>query len=180
MKRRAGFVSNSSSSSFVVINWSQLDEAKKDMVLNYMKHVRETWEKNHLPISNEPDAHIDMENVPNPFPPDDVIDDIQRNVQWQKEHENDYRLYEIAQNLDFGWLDGGWRFREKDGVLDMTTSMDNFDMEKWMDYIGGIKYRWTGENWGLFPGEEFKIDTDFLKELDKNADAGAEGLHQDA
>ena len=36
----------------------------------------------------------------------------------------------------------------------MITDMDNFDMGKWMDYVGGIDYKWTGERFGLFDDEK--------------------------
>ena len=157
MKSRFGYVSNSSSSSYVIINWSMLDESKKDMVLHYAEHVRRLWKKNGLPtrgLYGKNDEQIDSRALPDVVPPDDVIDDIQKNVQWQHEHENDFRLVSLAERLDFGVLYENWRFREGEhGVLDMVSDMDNFDMEKWLDYIGGIDYRYTGESWGFFPDE---------------------------
>ena len=192
MKRRDGYVSNSSSSSFVILNWKELDEVKRDMILHYGDHVLELWKSNGLPIAqkNGNDAHIDMDALPDVNPPDDVCKDIQRNIQWQREHEADFRLRELAEDLDFGWLDCNWRFREKDGVLDMVTSMDNFDMEKWLGHIGGVEFRWTGESMlGLFDDEEPKLDISFLERLAERArlnrlknegDEGAEGVHQDA
>ena len=51
-------------------------------------------------------------------------------------------------------VDSCWRFREKDGRLEMITDMDNFDMGKWMDYVGGIDYKWTGERFRLFDDEK--------------------------
>ena len=169
MKERNGYVSNSSSSSFVILNWGSLDDYKKDMVLNYAKHVRRIWDRNGIPVeqTRPDDAHIDNMAMRIPLPPDDVIDDIQKNIQWQKEHEEEFRLSELAQELDFGWLDDYWRFREKDGVLEMTTSMDNFDMEKWMDYIGGIEYKDTGEKWGFFDDEEIDTSTTLFDRLAK-------------
>ena len=191
VKTRYGYVSNSSSSSYIILNWSSLDDHKKDMILNYTKHVRRLWDRHGIPVeqTNSNDAHIDMDAVRASFPPDDVIDDIQKNIQWHKEHEEEFKLSELAQDLDFGWLDDYWRFREKDGRLEMTTSMDNFDMEKWMDYVGGIEYEWTGECFGLFDDEKIEFDSsildrladsNFRRNMDDGNDEGTEGLHQDA
>ena len=71
----------------------------------------------------------------------------------------------------------------------MTTSVDNFDMEKWMDYVGGIEYEWTGESFGLFDDEKIEFDSSILDRLagnnsrrnmdDENGE-GAKGIYQDA
>lgn len=130
MKTRHSFVSNSSSSSFVISNWSALDDGKKDMVLNYAEHVRDEWRRNGLPISGSHGFdHIDL----------DAAKDLPG---------------DLARSLDFGWLDDGWSFREKDGRLEMVTMVDNFDMGKWLAHVGGISFEWTGESFGFFKGEE--------------------------
>lgn len=190
MKRRFGYVSNSSSSSFVILNWSQLDEAKKSMVLNYRQCVRELWEKNHLPIKEECGSFfIDFKALPEHSPSAEFVEShsAEEISKWMREHKDAGELHELASKLDFGWVDDYWRFREKDGRLEMTTSMDNFDMGKWMDYIGGIECEWTGEDFGLFKDEQIEFDTSILdriadsnsrRNMDDEDDEGTEGLHQ--
>lgn len=192
VKTRYGYVSNSSSSSFIILNWNSLDDDKKDMILNYRNCVRELWEKNKLPLSDEHGAlHIDFRALPDCNPSSEFVEthSVEEIAQWLREHKDADRINELANELDFGWTDDYWRFREKNGNLEMTTSMDNFDFEKWMDYIGGIEYKWTGENLGFFDDEEIKLDTSLLERLadinsrrsmDDESDEGAEGLHQDA
>ena len=165
MKRRNGYVSNSSSSSFVVMNWSSLDDDKKDMILNYRQRVRELWEKNGLPIITEHNAsYIDMRSLPECNPSNEFIEthSVEEIAQWLREHSDAARLHELANDLDFGWTDDYWRFRERNGNLEMTASMDNFDFEKWMDYIGGVEYRWTGENFGFFDDEKLRNGSHWL------------------
>jgi hypothetical protein len=165
MKRRRGYVSNSSSSSFVILNWSELDNEKKEMVLNYGEHVLEVWKQNGIPIKKEYNSlHIDFDALPNKLPNEYVENhSIGKIIQKFREHGNDE-----SDRLDFGWIDDYWRFREKDGRLEMTTCMDNFNMEKWMDYIGGIEYEWTGERFGFFDDENMEFDSSILDMLAEN------------
>jgi hypothetical protein len=191
MKRRRGYVSNSSSSSFVILNWSELDNEKKGMVLNYGDHVLEVWKQNGLPIKKEHnDFHIDFDSLPKSELSSEYVEShsVEEIAQWFREHGND-ESDGLVERLDFGWVDDYWRFREKDGRLEMTTSMDNFDMEKWMDYVGGIEYEWTGERFGLFDDEKIEFDTSILdriadsnsrRNMDDGDDEGAKGIHQDA
>ena len=192
MKKRKGYVSNSSSSSFIVLNWNGLDDDKKDMILNYANRVRELWEKNNLPIGKDYNSfHIDYDALPKDEPSSEFVEShsVEEIAQWLKDNADKDNINQIASKLDFGWIDDYWRFREKGGRLEMTTSMDNFDMEKWMDYVGGIEYEWTGERFGFFEDEEIKFDPSILDRLaDSNSrrntnnesDEGAEGLRQDA
>lgn len=170
MKRRRGYVSNSSSSSFVILNWSELDNEKKGMVLNYGERVLETWKQNGLPIKKEYNSfHIDFDALPKSELSSEYIEShsIGKIAQWFREHGND-ESDGLVDRLDFGCIDDYWRFREKDGRLEMTTSMDNFDMEKWMDYVGGIEYEWTGERFGFFDDEKMEFDSFILDMLAEN------------
>ena len=155
MKTRSDYVSNSSSSSFIIYNWAQVPDDKKRMILDYRKYAVEEWERLGVRLLKERGfVHPDYRNsgdapCDGPIGPDGRID--------------------IDSEYDFGWVENeiAWRFREtpEDGILDMATSMDNFDMEKWMDHIGGFKYRWTGENWGYFSDEEIKFAEGGLERL---------------
>ena len=120
MKKREGYVSNSSSSSFVIINWSKLDDLTKDKVLNYPKYVRALWTWNGIPTDES-----------NGLPESVRFDGIE-----------DEELRNLAHELDFGWIDeGSWSMSESDDVLDLFTTMDNFDMGKWLAYLKTVKFR---------------------------------------
>lgn len=191
MKLKSNYVCNSSSSSFVILNWSELDNEKKGMVLNYGEHVLEVWNQNGLPVKKEyNDFHIDFDALPKSGLSSEYVEShsVEEIAQWFREHGND-ESDGLVDRLDFGWVDDYWRFREKDGRLEMTTSMDNFDMEKWMDYVGGIEYEWTGERFGLFDDEKIEFDSSILERLadnnsrrnmDDENDEGANGIYQDA
>ena len=153
MKERFGYVSNSSSSSFFIYNWKDLPEEKKRMVLEYWKYAYQAWR----------DAGVEME-----------YDNTDKSISalnqdgWRLEDES---KEPIDQRLAFGWIEAGtsWYFREdkEDGVLDMWTVMANFEMDKWLDYIGGIKYRCTGDC-PAYDTREYTNDHDALKEFMEN------------
>lgn len=153
MKTRSSFVSNSSSSSFIIYNWSKLPDDKKDKILHYKEHVLDEWERAGVNFVYEKG--------------------IGTHPVYNKYGEDSEGKIDVDSDYDFGYLDNcDWRFREKpeNGILEMATMMDNFDMERWMDYIGGFDYRWTGDNWGFFQDEEIKFNPnalDFLKQLEK-------------
>ena len=155
MKTRSSYVSNSSSSSYIIYNWASVSEEKKQMILDYQKYAVEEWNRLGVSLVKEHNAihpeYRKSEDEPcgEPVDPNGKID--------------------IDSEYDFGWVENdiSWRFREtkEDGILDMATSMDNFDMEKWMDHIGGFKYRYTGENFGYFQDEVIKFAEGGLERL---------------
>lgn len=135
MKTRFGYVSNSSSSSYVILNWKSLDDEKKRMILEYYRYAYEAWKKAGVPIEyNAVNTEISA-----------------KDQEW-----GDYDK-QIDNSLWFGCIEAApsWSFREdeKDGVLDMWTSMENFEMDVWMDYVGGISYRHTGDYMQFEPEE---------------------------
>ena len=140
MKTRISFVSNSSSSSFIIYNWSQIPEEKKQKILNYKKSVLEEWQK--LGVKFKEDNSFGIRPIYSDFAKDASSDGICMDSQY-----------------DFGYVGGrfDWKFRERkeNGILEMTTMMDNFEMDKWMDYLGGFDYRWTGDDCS-FVNEESK------------------------
>ena len=147
MKTRAGYVSNSSSSSFIITNWSNLPEDKKDKILNYQKHALNEW--NRLGVAL-------------------VRDQSYIHPDYNQYGENSADKIDVDSEYDFGYLDhAGWLFKERpeNGSLEMVTSMDNFNMEKWMDHIGGFDYKWAGETWGYFSDERPEPNPLALEEL---------------
>ena len=127
MKKRMSFVSNSSSSSFVVLNWSELSDEKRKMILEYQKFAINEW--NRLGISI-----VDEENY--------GIHPVYRKSSDEYD-ENDGKI-DIDSEYDFGIIDDCvWKFEIENGILKMSTCMDNFSMEAWMNHIGGIEYRWN-------------------------------------
>jgi hypothetical protein len=138
MKARANYVSNSSSSSFIVFKWAEAPEEKRRMVLEYQKYAVEEWRKHGIrTVVENGNIHPDYLSV-------------------GEEPTGDGRIgYDSEYN--FGWVQQSpcWRFREDKelDILEMVTSMDNFNMEAWMNHIGGLKYRYTGESFGFFNDE---------------------------
>jgi len=132
MKIRISFVSNSSSSSFIIYNWSQVPEEKKQKILNYKKSVLEEWQKLGVKFKEHQDNSFGIRPIYSDFGKDASSDGICMDSQY-----------------DFGFVGGicDWKFRERkeNGILEMATMMDNFEMDKWMDYLGGFDYRWTGD-----------------------------------
>lgn len=118
MKKRDGYVSNSSSSSCLILNWSSLSERKKEMIENYWEFVPLVWKSYNLPISEDGDC-LNKDSIP----------------------DEDEDTWELADKLDFGYVDKGWSRLGKEGkTLRLWTSIDNFSMSKWLDFIGGIEY----------------------------------------
>ena len=150
MKTRFGYVSNSSSSSYVILNWKSLDDEKKRMILEYYRYAYEAWKKAGVPIEyNAVNTEITA-----------------KDQEW-----GDYDK-QIDNSLWFGFIEASpsWSFREDetDGVLDMWTSMENFEMDVWMDYVGGISYRHTGDYMPFDPEEYegvYEESKQYIKEI---------------
>ncbi len=135
MKKRINFVSNSSSSSCVIHNWSEISDEKKDMVLNPYPYVVGIWKRANCKfVCNDEfkTGHLEQQD----------------NI------------------LDFGFLGDWWRnqYNEQKDEMEFTTSMDNFDLFNWLDYID-VAYEDTGENLGFFSNEEIAFNTEFLEKL---------------
>lgn len=111
MKVRNGFVSNSSSSSFVV-DKSYLAPYKKELLLNPIKF----FETVAL-------AHYEKEN------------DVYNNVQ----NDLGFRIYLSTQKENLGFDEDDiamWKIKEKDRVITFQTEMTNFDYEEYALWIG--------------------------------------------
>ena len=113
------------------------------MVLDYCLHALAVWKSKDIPVTFEHNCwHIDdTQPLPGAM--------SKEQLSW----------------LDFGWLEeSGWRMRENDdGQLELTTLVDNFDMGRWLDYLG-IDHADLGESFGLFPGEEIEFDEEPIKD----------------
>lgn len=94
MKVRTGFVSNSSSSSFI-INKADLDDMQLYMVRNHVNGAK-------------------------------MFD---RCVKWYVNQEW------VNPSPLFGWYDE-WQMTEDDTTIELSTTMDNFDMESYLQRIG--------------------------------------------
>ena len=142
MKKRINFVSNSSSSSCVIHNWSAVSNEKKDMVLNPYPYVVSVWKRANCKF---------------------VCDD-----KFKTGH-----LEQQDNILDFGFLGDWWRnqYNEQKDEMEFTTSMDNFDLFNWLDYIG-VAYEDTGESLGFFSNEEIAFNTEFLEKLGEAKNKG--------
>ena len=140
MKKRNNYVSNSSSSSCIVYDWNLLNDLKKDMILNPYKYVVQAWKQANCKF---------------------VCND-----KFQSGH-----LEQHDEILDFGFLGEWWRnkYNVENDTMEFTTLMDNFNLLNWLNYIGGVKYKDTGENFGLFADEELTISSDEFAELFEKA-----------
>lgn len=133
MKIRSIYVSNSSSSSFVVYNWFDIPEKKRKYIMDYDDNALAVWKKNNIPFK-KPSWQKDTEEL--------VFDDGDA---WEETIGNEYlskdlqdEKYEQIIRFAFGFVfnDCRWYFEEnkKRNTCRVTTSMDNFDMGKWLKY----------------------------------------------
>lgn len=65
MKIRNGYVSNSSSSSFIIYDWFDLSEEKRQFVKNYRENVLKLWKEKNVPVIEDGDGffHVETEQL---------------------------------------------------------------------------------------------------------------------
>jgi len=125
MKTRQGYVSNSSSSSFIIFKWSSYPIEIQQKVLFPKPYVFEVWKKENIAFEETDFGYC---------------------IDWNKEKEKDDYDEEKIEKLDFSYVENrGWMANEDPEIDTMTLStiMDNFDMEKWLQYVGIQKFKWT-------------------------------------
>jgi hypothetical protein len=131
MKIRNGFVSNSSSSSFVIHNWFDLSEDKRYYIENYDINALEIWQKKKIKYKKEKELSGYIQDFP--FIGEEYYYDCE---------------YENRQKYNFGWINNScrWKFikNEEKNECIVKTSMDNFNMELWLRYnkIDFDNYEW--------------------------------------
>ena len=146
MKIRNYFVSNSSSSSFVVLKDS-LSDKQLDMVLNY-----QTWVKLFIDIDEE------------------------ENWKDAKEYESEKELYQSEEYWEqrnnrlkyrFQYFDSDpWAIKEYDDFIFGETSMDNFDMASFFNHINtNNDYIKWDDGW---IDEPISSQLDFVKKMKKD------------
>lgn len=131
MKIRNGFVSNSSSSSFVLFKAAISDE-QKDMILNCG-----TWIDTFIKLEEQDEDYFDDEYLPGDL-------------------KDKFEYY----NSD------PWRLVEFDDYIFGETSMDNFSMSDYLDYIK-IEDKYLKWDDG-YNDEPYDHQLEFIKDMKQN------------
>lgn len=120
MKVRTSFVSNSSSSSFIIFNWFDIPEEKRTSIMNYDESVWELWHKKKIKIEQWKDSS--GYNKDYPFYGDEFS---------SKDDQS-------KSKYNFGFINNScrWYFNEYEleNTCVVSTTMDNFDMGAWLRY----------------------------------------------
>jgi len=138
MKIRNGFVSNSSSSSFVVLK-DALTEEQKDQILNYQKWV---------------EMFIEADEEENYKDESEFDSDEERfkdgSLYWDQNH------IRLKYKFEY-YYEGYWRLEDHEDFIFGDTSMDNFGMEDYFDHIRiDRNYSMFDEGWNDEPNSKQK------------------------
>lgn len=119
MKVRNGFVSNSSSSSFIINDLDKLSDTTVDKIVNYDGKCYQYLKKRGMKFSYCGEGFGGM---------------FHGRAMWVKD---------CPEELDFGSLNDAarWNIRieNKKNCIELQTYMTNFDMGRWLDFLG-VKY----------------------------------------
>lgn len=141
MKIRTGYVSNSSSSSFIVLK-DAITGKQKDMIINFSE-----WAKFFIALDEEEnykDAKIYADDK-ELYQSDDYSKQCRTRLKYKFQYHDD----------------GYWHFEETDDFIFGTTTMDNFGMDEYFNYIkvDSDYVRWD-DGWNDDPSQK---DLEFIK-----------------
>lgn len=125
MKIRVSFVSNSSSSSYIIYNWFDLPEERRDFIKDYDINALNVWRNKGVKYVTYHDEYCYSDDYP--FFGKEICFD------YEDEDNKENKL-----KYNFGFLNNDCRHHfdedEEDNVCYVTCSMNNFDMTKWLRF----------------------------------------------
>ena len=115
MKVRSGFVSNSSSSSFIVLK-DALTEEQREQIINFQEWIQYFIAEDEKKWVDEPDIDNESEKYKehSPF--------------WEQQYTRLKYKFEY-------YYEGYWRLIETDDYIFGATTMDNLGMNEYFDFI---------------------------------------------
>jgi len=144
MKTRSGYVSNSSSSSFIVFNADKLSNETKEKIIHYDNACYNYCIEKGIPIV-EDDRH------------DGYDLSILNGKQYYTEHG-------VCPELTYMNNDCRWyiRFNKNRNTIELCTYMDNFNMEDWLKILG-VDFVSEGGFWFMEEGTKTITKTKITK-----------------